>query len=233
MKKNYVLFILISIVVLHGKSTCKNVYIEENGHGYYIDHDTKWNIYGTFLFTNDLSCHIASSGREVCLEEKSFDKELKCLSDIVLNNIHKILTTGKPLSLQKIQRYKLLSDNDDYKQIPYENLIKSLFFLNKASIKKPKDNIIFSPTPQTLTSYNNIAYYLQKAGANEEAIYLLEKIIAKFPQRTVAYYNLGDAYWAVGDKTKAIKAYTIYIEQMCKAGKDKKIPALVIKRVST
>jgi hypothetical protein len=86
-------------------------------------------------------------------------------------------------------------------------------------------------TFETLTPYNNIAYYLQKAGANEEAAYLLEKIITKFPNRTVAYYNLGDAYWALGEKKKAIKAYTTYIEQMCHKGLQKKIPKEVLERV--
>ena len=87
-------------------------------------------------------------------------------------------------------------------------------------------------TEKTLTSYNNIAYYLQKAGANEEAVYLLEKIVAKFPNRTVAYYNLGGAYWALGEKAKARKAYTTYIEQMCHKGLQKKIPEEVFNRVT-
>jgi tetratricopeptide (TPR) repeat protein len=89
----------------------------------------------------------------------------------------------------------------------------------------------FSLNYKTLTTYNNIAYHLQKAGANEEAAYLLEKIIVKFPNRTVAYYNLGDAYWALGEKKKAIKAYTTYIEQMCHKGLQKKIPKEVLERV--
>ena len=86
-------------------------------------------------------------------------------------------------------------------------------------------------TIQTLSKYNNIAYYLQKAGAHKEAIYLLEKIIEKFPNRTVAYYNLGDAYWALGKKQKAIKAYTTYIEQMCHKGLQKKIPDVILERI--
>lgn len=88
-------------------------------------------------------------------------------------------------------------------------------------------------TPKTLTQYNNIAYYLQQAGANEEAIYLLEKIIKKFPNRTVAYINLGDAYWALGEKAKARKAYSTYIEQMCAKGLEKKIPRKVLERVKS
>jgi tetratricopeptide (TPR) repeat protein len=82
-----------------------------------------------------------------------------------------------------------------------------------------------------LVIYNNIAYYLQKAGANQEAVFLLEKIIEKFPNRTVAYYNLGDAYWELGEKDKATKAYTTYIEQMCDKGLQKKIPEEVLRRV--
>ena len=58
---------------------------------------------------------------------------------------------------------------------------------------------------KTLTQYNNIAYYLQKAGANNEAIYLLEKILNKYPNRTVAHYNIADAYWDIDNKQKAIK----------------------------
>jgi len=85
----------------------------------------------------------------------------------------------------------------------------------------------------TLTTYNNIAYYLQKAGANKEAVYLLEKILKKYPKRMVAYYNLGDAYWALGQKKKAVEAYITYIEQMCDAGKQKRIPKVIKDRVSS
>ena len=94
------------------------------------------------------------------------------------------------------------------------------FYLNKYSL-----------SIKNLTTYNDIAYYLQKVGANEEAIYLLEKILEKFPNRTVAYYNLGDAYWEIGDKEKAIKAYKTYIEQMKVKGKEKKIPKTLKDRV--
>ncbi len=84
---------------------------------------------------------------------------------------------------------------------------------------------------KTLLTYNNIAYYLQKTGANKESIYLLEKILKKYPNRTVAYYNIGDAYWELGDKEKAKQAYSTYIKQMKAKGKEKRIPRTLIKRV--
>ncbi len=67
---------------------------------------------------------------------------------------------------------------------------------------------------KTLTQYNNIAYYLEQAGAYEESIFLLEKIIEKYPKRTVAYLNLRDAYYGKGDKGKAKEYYKIYTQQM-------------------
>ena len=67
---------------------------------------------------------------------------------------------------------------------------------------------------KALVRYNDIAYYLEQAKAYEEAIFLLEKITKEAPNRTVAYINLGDAYWGIGEKEKAKKAYLTYIEQM-------------------
>jgi tetratricopeptide (TPR) repeat protein len=83
----------------------------------------------------------------------------------------------------------------------------------------------------TLVNYNNIAYYLGKSGANKESAYILEKILEKFPNRTVAYYNLGDAYWGLGDKAKAKQAYKTYIKQMKESGKKKKIPNKVLELI--
>lgn len=81
---------------------------------------------------------------------------------------------------------------------------------------------------KTLQKYNDIAYYLQQAKANDEAIFLLEKIIEKFPNRTVAYLNLADAYDGINDKEKAKSNYKKYIELMKKSGKEAKIPKRVL-----
>ena len=94
------------------------------------------------------------------------------------------------------------------------------------------DKYLYFNKPETIAISNDVAFFIGEAGYYEEASYLLEKIIKKFPNRTVAYYNLGDAYWALGKKQKAIKAYTTYIEQMCDKGLQNKIPKVVLERVS-
>lgn len=76
--------------------------------------------------------------------------------------------------------------------------------------------------------YNDIAYYLQQVNANDEAIFLLEKIIEKFPNRTVAYLNLADAYNGINNKDKAKENYEKYINLMEQDNKENKIPKRVL-----
>jgi len=95
------------------------------------------------------------------------------------------------------------------------------------------DMYLYLKKKNTISKSNDIAFFFNEVGYHEEAVYLLEKIIEKFPKRTVAYYNLADAYWAMGDKKRAIKAYMTYIELMKAKGKEKRIPKVVQDRVST
>ncbi len=84
---------------------------------------------------------------------------------------------------------------------------------------------------EDVTKINDIAYFLEQNAAYSESVTLLEKIIAKIPERTVAYINLGDAYWGLKDQTKAKEAYKKYIDLMKKSGKQAKIPKRVYDRV--
>ncbi|QDF28497.1 tetratricopeptide repeat protein [Halarcobacter anaerophilus] len=142
---------------------------------------------------------------------------------IVINKTTlKLVETDKCKPLNKVgislDEISYVSKNFKLKNILSNNEIK--YLLNR-----------FPFTLKNVTQYNNIAYYLQKAGANKEAIYLLEKIIEKYPNRIVAYINLGDAYWDNGDKIKAKEAYKKYIELMKKADKEKRIPIKVEDRI--
>ena len=55
---------------------------------------------------------------------------------------------------------------------------------------------------------------MQKSGNNLEAVMLLEVLLKEFPKRTVAYYNLADAYWELGRKKEAKRMYATYVHQM-------------------
>ena len=113
-----------------------------------------------------------------------------------------------------------------------EKEIKRKKYLKYYNVKFLESFFYVYPLSKTdVTHYNNIAYYLQKAGSNQEAVYLLEKILEKFPKRMVAYYNLGDAYWALGEKKKARASYKTYMKMMKAKGKEKRIPQVVEARV--
>ncbi|MBF8458393.1 hypothetical protein IV494_14510 [Kaistella sp. G5-32] len=79
---------------------------------------------------------------------------------------------------------------------------------------------------------NDIAFYLQQAKICDESIFILTKIIDKFPDRAVAYLNLGDAYWLINKKSNAKESYKKYISLMKSQKKDlSKIPKVVNDRI--
>jgi hypothetical protein len=85
---------------------------------------------------------------------------------------------------------------------------------------------------KTLQKYNDLAYYLQLSNKNKEAIFILEKIIEKFPNRTVAYLNLADAYNGLNNKDNAKQNYKKYIELMKLDNKKSKIPIRVFEHLN-
>ena len=93
------------------------------------------------------------------------------------------------------------------------------------------DNIAIST--DNLSDYNDIAYWLEQAELYREAIYLLEALLEEHPDRTVAYINIGDAYWGIKNIEDAKKVYIIYIEQMKAKGLENKIPQRIFDRVLT
>jgi tetratricopeptide (TPR) repeat protein len=115
-------------------------------------------------------------------------------------------------------------------QLNFDNL---MILKNKGKLKVSQKNInkILEReeiNTKTLQKYNDTAYYLQQANANNEAIFLLEKIIEKFPNRTVAYLNLADAYDGIYNKEKAKENYERYINLMKQDNKENKIPKRVL-----
>ena len=219
----------------------KKIGMDDN-HFAYIDYDREWEVEGTLQFSWNLQCYIASSGNMNCMDG-DYNQNLTSLKSIIFTDVDKMITTQKPLSWNRIKNYKEIYERFEFKNTPYEGLFGYLFIVynyyahtNQINITHNMKTILlikdlsFS-SKQQVSEYNNMAYFLQKYGADKEAIYLLEKILKKYPKRTVAYYNVGDAYWAIGDKEKAKKAYKTYIKQMKAKGKESRIPKTVLQRV--
>ena len=86
-------------------------------------------------------------------------------------------------------------------------------------------------TKKNVRIYNDIAYYLEQNNNDEEAIILLDAIVRKVRYRTVAYINLGDAYWQAGKRYQAYKSYSNYIKQMDVKNRSNRVPNGVKQRV--
>ncbi|MFV0346583.1 MAG: tetratricopeptide repeat protein [Bacteroidales bacterium] len=119
-------------------------------------------------------------------------------------------------SLNEIYNY--IKEN---KKIDKPSIARVNFYLEKHPIGK--DNCRY---------FNDIAYYIEQSGQYHEAIIILEQIIANFPDRVVAYINLGDAYWELENYEAAKSNYEQYIELMKSQGKDlNRIPQRVYDRI--
>ena len=84
---------------------------------------------------------------------------------------------------------------------------------------------------QNLTMLNNFAYRIENINPYV-SIKILQKILVKFPNRVVAYLNLANSYWNIGEKEKAVENYKKYTSLMKLQKKDlKKILKYVLERI--
>jgi TolA-binding protein len=84
---------------------------------------------------------------------------------------------------------------------------------------------------ENVNIYNDIGFFLEQGDKYADAVSVLEEVVKAVPNRTVAYINLGDAYFGLHQPDKAREAYLKYIELMKKEGKEAKIPKCVLERV--
>ncbi|BAP30552.1 uncharacterized protein CHSO_1515 [Chryseobacterium sp. StRB126] len=133
----------------------------------------------------------------------------------------------------------------ELKESSLSNFSKSLALLKSASktntlskqntvgLETVAEWLYFNPINENnINDYNDIAYYdsYTKDG-NTTALFLLKEIIEKYPNRVVAWLNIGDSYWTADNKEKAKEAYLKYIELMKSQKKDiSKIPQRVYDR---
>ncbi|BDM65253.1 hypothetical protein NFHSH190041_27050 [Shewanella sp. NFH-SH190041] len=84
-------------------------------------------------------------------------------------------------------------------------------------------------TNKNIATYNNIAYYvyINDHSNAKVAIYILEHVIKKSPNRSVAYLNIADAFLSEKNYSKATEMYKKYVSILKAKGKEDKIPKRV------
>jgi len=120
--------------------------------------------------------------------------------------------------------------DDDFYQSCSKKKDEIVLYFTMNQIIKSLD--IVPLTLKSLDCYNNIAYYLEQSGHYDESIYILQKIVNDYPDRVVAYLNIGDSYWGNNEKEEAKESYKKYIDLMKNQGKNmSKIPQRVYERI--
>ena len=205
--------------IIFGASCCGNFKTTETY--FYKFLNNNWFLYKTTVSTvdddflpnislelNDLSQSI--DGENVNNKD-AYNKEIESLKKYSLSRFNQIYTAFK---------------------INYKN--KSLEKLNSIDFDEITEMLYFNPISENnVNIYNDLAYYNSFTNnGNQNSVLLLKKIIEKFPDRVVAYLNLGDAYWSINNKEYAKDAYTKYIELMKSQNKDlSKIPSRIEERL--
>jgi len=141
------------------------------------------------------------------------------------------------LSQFKFEQIKYDESEDNFKSLIHNVALKhktndSDWILKNIDSKVLHKQCLKIPIlTETVNDYNNLGYFLEQAGDYKGAIFILLKVIESFPSRTVAYINLGDAYFGLKNSAKAKEAYNTYITLMKKSGKETKIPKRVYDRI--
>lgn len=161
-----------------------------------------------------------------------YDDKITYLSDMVPDVC--------PMGTDFIGDYKLVREKD----IAYKSDFDSLIGFNYTNALKvfrkesaAKAATLLEPYIQESISkkfyyqniFNDYGFLLQQAGKNDDAIDILKVVINKSPKRVVAYLNIADAYWEVGDNKKSMENYKEYISLM-ESYNSRDIPKRAIER---
>ncbi|MFK0376411.1 tetratricopeptide repeat protein [Pandoraea sp. NPDC090278] len=90
--------------------------------------------------------------------------------------------------------------------------------------------MISNITEENVRDINDLGYFLIRGGRSSDARAILEQIIEKFPERTVAKLNLADAYWSMEMFSHAEIFYAQYVSDMKARKLERKIPERAITR---
>ncbi|KYH34633.1 tetratricopeptide repeat protein [Clostridium tepidiprofundi DSM 19306] len=117
---------------------------------------------------------------------------------------------------------------EQYSKVWFECDIKDVTVeeLNNYNATCDPNNII--SLNSFISIYNNYAYFLYKINQYKEAESILMNVIELDPNRIVAYVNLGDVEWSLGNHEQAKKYYKKYLE--LREGSIQNVPKRVFER---
>jgi tetratricopeptide (TPR) repeat protein len=183
------------------------------------------NIKIEFLLNNNLFLNINGKESKGKLIKSKYDEGYY---DVIVDKNRRILSFKRDDDLRIIvENQKYQFGCESAKEIELKKVDDS-----KETLQEVKEYIRDYDGIVDITLFNDKAYYLEQMKCYKTSVYILEQILKKYPDRVVAYLNLGDAYWGNKNIEEAKKAYQKYILLMKSQRKDlKKIPQRVYDRI--
>jgi len=160
-------------------------------------------------------------------EEAPFDKKLKARQEIkfyyIPGKYKELLDTLKKLPVNDLPLLNLAFGKEDATRFCYD------YTADKNSQTavyqySPDEHIDYKISKSNVVFVNDIGYFLEQANALDAAEVFISKVIEIFPDRMVAYLNLGDVYQKKKNPSLALSNYQTYVSLMHKRGLEKKIP---------
>jgi len=150
---------------------------------------------------------------------------------------------GRAQSERLLQRYTLMADGKwmcDLYPLHTEALrlykehqpAKAAALLEEPLSEATVSKMDPAADPAVTEMLNDLGFFLSEAGLDDRAVPILRRVVARAPDRAVAYLNLADAEYTRGDAETARGHYRQYVALMESAGKGRKVPPRVADRLA-
>ncbi|RZK09617.1 MAG: tetratricopeptide repeat protein, partial [Flavobacterium sp.] len=185
------------------------VLTKQNGNEYEISHFLFTKIKGEYFW--DRYYLVLSNRQEAGLQGTAVRKvpfsSFKGSTDAIDTSLKSIsFTTGfqEEKEIDHVNYYALVEKAFKEKKFDDVRIFTDVFVMKSQGIAEN----------ESVEHLNNLGYFAFKAGAFSNAVNILNGVIQTYPKRVVAYLNLADTFWELGEKQKAILNYGKYIELM-------------------
>lgn len=202
----------------------------------------KSNFSNQFYFYTENNCttKVIKELYKIMWYKQKFTILSKEYFEVYQNKINSKITYYNNFTIDSL-KIDLLETEEKINEITESKI--PIYFNNKIiGYKRKSKNDIINNYPiidnyniiESANLYNNIAFAFFKNGAYDESIFILNKVIEKFPACSVSYLNIADCYWVLNQKQNSKVNYQKYIQLMKKQKKDlKTIPKYVYNRLNT
>jgi hypothetical protein len=165
------------------------------------------------VYDNSVNLYLDNHNAEEMFDKRNVSAKRKLTLYYTAGKYKELLDTLEKLPVKDRDLLKFIFGKDDAKSF-FDD-----YDADQLAYKISKNNVVFA---------NDIGYYFEQANDLDAAEVFLSSVIKKFPDRAVAYLNLGDVYQKKKNSALAISNYQTYISLIRKRGLQSKVPQRIV-----